>query len=289
MTLALESARRRWTASKTRFSLRVPAWRGWTSTRRGAGDAGGAGTAPVRSPGRARPRRRKRRGARRSGRASRTVGTTPPDGREAEVEIGSLESEIAGLDRGSRRRMEKPRGGGRSFPRPGPVGRRKTSSWPAAREGHRLAQEEVERAKSDLIVRVSQHSDARSGAEACRSGSRRGTVHGPSSTDLRAVAAVEKASARPRRGVRREIPRGALGSRSGPGEHGAALAAANATLDESVRRTERRERASVRRNRGGRLYPASGAYGLGLLRVRPFSSTSAASRQPMRDDRGIFA
>ncbi|HEY5192038.1 MAG TPA: hypothetical protein VII77_08635, partial [Candidatus Deferrimicrobium sp.] len=157
---------------------------------------------------------------------------------EAGVEIGSLESEIATLDARiaeaegeAARRCE-----GLSLARS--CWEKENASLAAAREEHRLAQEEVERAKSDLIVRVSQHSDARSGAEALSQRIAEGerSMARLSDQTSEAVAAVEKSSrdldaASAAETAAREALE--VAERSWE-DTGTALAAANATLDESV-------------------------------------------------------
>jgi len=85
---------------------------------------------------------------------------------EAEAEIGSLESEIAELDARVAEADGESARRGEELSLARACWETENASMAAAREVHRLAQEEVERAKGDLIVRVSQHSDARSGAEA---------------------------------------------------------------------------------------------------------------------------
>lgn len=157
---------------------------------------------------------------------------------EAGFEIGSLESEIAALDERiteaegeAARRSE-----GLSLARAG--WEKENASLAAAREEHRLAQEEVERAKSDLIVRVSQHSDARSGAEALsqRIAEGKRSMSRLSERTFESVAAVEKASrdfdaASSAEAAARETLE--VAERSWE-VTGAALAAANAKLDGSV-------------------------------------------------------
>src|SRR5512135_404621 len=115
---------------------------------------------------------------------------------EAEAEIGSLDSEIAALDAriaeadGEAARRGEELSLARAF------WEEENTLLAAAREEHRLAQEEVERAKSDLIVRVSQHSDARSGAEALSQRIAEGerSMARLSERVEEALAAVEKAS-----------------------------------------------------------------------------------------------
>ncbi|MHB1025358.1 MAG: chromosome segregation protein SMC [Desulfobacteria bacterium] len=157
---------------------------------------------------------------------------------EAGVEIGSLESEIATLDaRIAEAEGEAARRGeGLSLARS--CWEKENASLAAAREEHRLAQEEVERAKSDLIVRVSQHSDARSGAEALSQRIAEGERSMARLSDRidEAVAAVEKASRDLDAATAAETAsREALDVAERSWEDtGAALAAANARLDESV-------------------------------------------------------
>jgi chromosome segregation protein len=119
------------------------------------------------------------------------------------------------------------------------------ASLATAREEHRLAQEAVERAKSDLIVRVSQHSDARSGAEALSQRIAEGERSMARLSDRigEATAAVEKASRDLDAASAAETAaREALEVAERYWENtGTALAAANATLDESVEAARRAE------------------------------------------------
>ncbi len=157
---------------------------------------------------------------------------------EVGVEIGSLESEIATLDaRIAEAEGEAARRGeGLSLARS--CWEKENASLAAAREEHRLAQEEVERAKSDLIVRVSQHSDARSGAEALSQRIAEGERSMARLSDRieEAASAVEKASRDLDAAFAAEAAaREALEVAERSWENtGTALAAANATLDESV-------------------------------------------------------
>ena len=157
---------------------------------------------------------------------------------EAGAEIVSLESEIAALEvRIAEAEGEAAlRGEGLSAARA--CWEKENASLAAAREEHRLAQEEVERAKSDLIVRVSQHSDARSGVDALSQRIAEGdrSLARLSERTFEATAAVEKASrdleaASAVETAAREALEAAERSWEGTG---AALAAANARLDASV-------------------------------------------------------
>ena len=157
---------------------------------------------------------------------------------EAGVEIASLESEIAALDAriteadGEAARRGEELSGARA------CWEKENASLAAVREEHRLAREEVERAKSDLIVRVSQHSDARSGAEGLSQRIAEGerSLARLSDRTFEAVAAVEKASRDLDAASAAETEaREALDTAERSWEEtGAALAAANAKLDESV-------------------------------------------------------
>ncbi|MFA6149173.1 MAG: chromosome segregation protein SMC [bacterium] len=157
---------------------------------------------------------------------------------EAGVEITSLESEIAALDAKIAEAEGEAvlRSEGLSLARA--CWEKENESLAAAREEHRLARDEVERAKSDLIVRVSQHSDARSGADALSQRITEGerslarlterieeaaAAMEKASRDLDAASAVETAA--------REALETAERSWE---ETGAALAAASARLDASV-------------------------------------------------------
>ncbi|MGB5196022.1 MAG: chromosome segregation protein SMC [Candidatus Deferrimicrobium sp.] len=212
---------------------------------------------------------------------------------EAEVEIASLESEIAALDariaeaEGEAARRSE----GLSLARV--CWENENASLAAAREVHRLAQEEVERAKSDLIVRVSQHSDARSGAESLSQRIAEGERSMARLSDRidEAVAAVEKAS--------RDLD-AASGSEAAARESldaaerfweetRTALAAANATLDESVEAARGAE--SELRSAESRRATLSGLH----ERMDWASSGVRAVLQHFRgvgafdgDDRGIF-
>jgi chromosome segregation protein len=157
---------------------------------------------------------------------------------EAEVEIGSLESEIAALDARIAEADGEAARRGEELSLARACWEAENASLAAAREEHRLAQEEVERAKSDLIVRVSQHSDARSGAEALSQRIAEGERSMARLSDLtfEAVAAVEKAShdldaASAAEAAAREALEVAERSWENTGT---ALAAANAALDGSV-------------------------------------------------------
>jgi chromosome segregation protein len=164
---------------------------------------------------------------------------------EAEAEIVSLESEIAALDaRIAEAEGEAARRGGElSLARTS--WEKENASLSAAREEHRLAQEAVERAKSDLIVRVSQHSDARSGAEALSQRIAEGERSMARLSDRigEAAAAVEKASrdldaaSAAEAAARKALE---VAERAWE-ETGTALGAANATLDESVEAARRAE------------------------------------------------
>ena len=158
---------------------------------------------------------------------------------------------------------------------------------------HRLAQEEVERAKSDLIVRVSQHSDARSGAEALSQRIAEGerSMARSSERTFEAVAAVEKASrdldaASAAEAAAREALEVAERSWENTG---AALAAANATLDESVEaarsaeselRSAESRRATLSGLRDRMDWASSGVRAV----LQHFRGVEAADA----DDRGIF-
>src|SRR5512145_685624 len=85
---------------------------------------------------------------------------------ETDGEIAALEEEIAGLEERLRVAEEE---ANRRTGELGAARRRwagEKEALAAAREEYQRAQEAAERAKSDLVVRVVQHSDARSGAEA---------------------------------------------------------------------------------------------------------------------------
>jgi len=157
---------------------------------------------------------------------------------ESGAEIASLESEIAALDARiaeaegeAVRRVE-----GLSLARA--CWEKEDASLAAAREEHRLAREEVERAKSDLVVRVSQHSDARSGAEGLSQRIAEGerSLARLSERIEEAAAAVEKASRDLDAASEAETAaRDALVAAERSWEEtGAALAAASARLDASV-------------------------------------------------------
>jgi len=157
---------------------------------------------------------------------------------DAGAEIASLESEIEALDaRIAEAEGEAARRGeGLSLARA--CWEKENASLAAAREEHRLAQEEIERAKSDLIVRVSQYSDARSGAEALSQRIAEGerSLARLSERTFEAVAAMEKTSrdldaASAAESSAREALETAERSWE---EAGAALASANAGLDASV-------------------------------------------------------
>ena len=239
--------------------------------RRGAGDAGGAGTAAVRPAGRARPTEGGS-GASRGGvgRASRTGGTAPPDGPGG----GSGDRLPRIGDRGARR---ADRGGGRgsrpagrgAFPGPGLLGEGKRLVGGGARRAPprpgrgRARQVRPDRARVPALRRAVRR---RSVVAADRGG---GTIHGPSfGPDLRGGRRGGKGFARPRRGVRRR-DRGAGGPRGRGavlGEHGGGPR----RRERDARRIgrggpARRERASVRRIATSHPFRAPGADGLGLL------------------------
>jgi len=164
---------------------------------------------------------------------------------EAGVEIASLDSDIEGLDarvaeaEGEAARRSEELSSARAR------WEEENASSAAAREEHRLVQEVVERAKSDLIVRVSQHSDARSGAEALSQRIAEGerTVSRLSGRIEEAVAALEKASREfDAASAAETAARGALESAERSWEEtGASLAAANGRLDASVEAARRAE------------------------------------------------
>ncbi|TFH28801.1 MAG: chromosome segregation protein SMC, partial [Deltaproteobacteria bacterium] len=212
---------------------------------------------------------------------------------EAEGEIGSLESEIAALDaRIAEADAEAQRRGEElSLARAGWEAENATLA--VAREEHRLAQGEVERAKSDLIVRVSQHSDARSGAEALSQRIAEGerSMARLSDRTLEAVAALENASRDLDAATAAETAaREALEVAERSWENtGAALSAANATLDESVEaarsagselRSAESRRATLSGIRERMDWASSGVRAV----LQHFRGAEAADT----DDRGIF-
>jgi chromosome segregation protein len=164
---------------------------------------------------------------------------------ETEREIAALEEEIAGLEDQVRSAAEE------SHRRAGELdlARRRWAEEQAAlaasREEFQQAQEAAERAKSDLVVRVVQHTDARSGAEAL---SRRIEEAERSVTRLagridEATAAVGKAS-REFEGAAsaEEYARAALDAAERAWEEGgAALAATNARLEAAVEAARKAE------------------------------------------------
>jgi len=158
--------------------------------------------------------------------------------RESEVEIASLEIEIAALDARIAGAEEEAVRRGEELSVARSRWEEGNASLAVARDEYRLAQEEVERAKSDLIVRVSQHSDARSGAEGLTQRIAEGerSLARLSERTFEAVAAVERAS----RGLEaassaETFAREALESAERSWEEtGAALSAANGKLEESV-------------------------------------------------------
>jgi len=212
---------------------------------------------------------------------------------EAEAEIASLEKEIAALD------ARIAEADGEAAVRVEELSRARdrwemeNASLAAAREEHRLAQEEVERAKSDLIVRVSQHSDARSGAEGLSQriaeGSDRWPVWrtGPSRRPPRCKRLRATSTRRPPPKPPRGGPRGGGTILGGDG---AALAAANARLDETVEaarsaESELRSAESRRATLAG-LHERMDWASSGVRAVlRHFRGVEAEGR----GDRGIFA
>ena len=212
---------------------------------------------------------------------------------EAGAEIASLETEIAALDA----RIAEADGEAalrvEGLSRARACWEMENASLAAAREEHRLAQEEVERAKSDLIVRVSQHSDARSGAEGLSQRIAEGerSVARLSDRIFEAAAAVEKASrdldaASAAETAAREALEAAERSWE---ETGAALAVANARLDETVEaarsaESELRSAESRRATLAG-LHERMDWASSGVRAVlRHFRGVEAEGR----DDRGIF-
>jgi len=164
---------------------------------------------------------------------------------ETDGEIAALEEEIAGLEERLRAAEEE---ANRRTGELGEARRRwaeEKEALAAAREEYQRAQEAAERAKSDLVVRVVQHSDARSGAEAL---SRRIEEAERSAARLagridEAAAAVGKASREcEAAAAAEEAARSSLSAAERAWEEGGtALAAANAHLEavvESARRAE---------------------------------------------------
>jgi len=157
---------------------------------------------------------------------------------EAEVEIASLESEIGTLDARIVEAEGEAARRGEELSRARACWEKENASLAAAREEHRLAQVVVESAKSDLIVRVSRHSDARSGAEALSQRIAEGerSLARLSERIEEAATAVEKVSrdieaASSADSAAREVLVAAERSWE---ETGTALAAANGRLDKSV-------------------------------------------------------
>ena len=212
---------------------------------------------------------------------------------EAEVEIGSLESETAALDARIAEADGEAARRGEELSQARARWEAENASLAEAREGYRLAQEEVERAKSDLIVRVSQHSDARSGAEALTQRIAEGerSMARLSERTFEAVAAVEKASrdldaASAAETAAREALEVAERSWESTG---AALAAASATLGESVEaarsaesdlRSAESRRATLSGLRERMDWASSG--------VRAVLQHFRGVEAPDADDRGIF-
>jgi chromosome segregation protein len=212
---------------------------------------------------------------------------------DAGTEIASLESEIEALDaRIAEAEGEAARRGeGLSLARA--CWEKENASLATAREEHRLAQEEVERAKSDLIVRVSQYSDARSGAEGLSQRIAEGERSLARLSDRieEAVAAMEKASrdldtASAAESSAREALETAERSWE---ETGAALASANARLDASVEAA--RSAGSELRSAESRWATLSGLHdrmdwaSSGVRAVLQHFRGAEASES---DDRGIF-
>src|SRR5512134_1628844 len=212
---------------------------------------------------------------------------------EAGVEIASLESDIAGLDarlaeaeRDATRRSEELSHARARW-------EEENASLAAAREEHRLSREEADRAKSDLIVRVSQHSDARSGAESLSQRIAEGerSLARLSERIEEAAAAVGKASLEfDAASAAEAAAREALEAAERSWENaGAALAEANARLDASVEAARLAE--SELRSAESRLATLSG-----LRERRDWASSGVrAVLQHFRDaeavdkeDRGIF-
>ena len=212
---------------------------------------------------------------------------------EAGAEIDSLEAEIVTLDaRIAEAEGEAARRGeGLSSARA--RWKEENALLAAAREEHRLAQEEVERAKSDLMVRVSQHSDARSGAEAFSQRIAEGerSLARLSERIEEAAAAVEKASREfDAASVAETAARESLAAAERSwGETGAGLSAANARLDASVEAARRAE--SELRAAESRLATLSGLHerrdwaSSGVRAVLQHFRNDAAVEKA---DRGIF-
>jgi chromosome segregation protein len=212
---------------------------------------------------------------------------------EAGVEIASLESDIAALDA----RLAEAEGDaarrGEDLSHARARWEEENASLAAAREEHRLSREEAERAKSDLIVRVSQHSDARSGAESLSQRIAEGerSLARLSERIEEAAAAVGKASLEfDAASAAEAAAREALEAAERSWENaGAALAEANARLDASVEAARLAE--SELRSAESRLATLSG-----LRERRDWASSGVrAVLQHFRDaeavdkeDRGIF-
>ena len=212
---------------------------------------------------------------------------------EAEGEIASLESDIAALDARIADAEGEAARRGEELSRARACWEKEKASLAAAREEHLLAQEEVERAKSDLVVRVSQHSDARSGAEGLSQRIAEGERSMARLSDLtfEAIAAMEKASRD--LDAASAVETAALkvleaAERSWE-ETGADFSAANARLDESVEAARRAD--GELRSAESRQATLSGLH----ERMDWASSGVRAVLQHFRgvegsdrDDRGIF-
>ncbi len=212
---------------------------------------------------------------------------------EAGGEIASLESEIASIEgrlaeaEGEAVRREEELSGART------LWEERNAELAAARDAHRLAQEAAERAKSDLIVRVSRHSDARSSAEGLSQRISEGerSLARIAERIEAAVAAVEKAShVFDAASASEAAAKAALETAERSWEEtGRALAAANARLDASVEAARRAESelrsAETRLSTLERLHDRRDWASSGVRAVlRHFGNVETARDE----DRGIF-
>ncbi|HEX9205070.1 MAG TPA: chromosome segregation protein SMC [Candidatus Deferrimicrobiaceae bacterium] len=181
---------------------------------------------------------------------------------ETDREIASLEEELAGLEERVRAAEEEAQLRRGELTRARLLWTEEKDALGAAREEFQRAQDAAELAKSDLVLRVARHSDARSGAEALsrrieeaeRSAARlAGRIDEASTAVGRAALECELASAA------EEAARAALAEAERSWEEGgAALAAAAARLEavvESARKSEGElQSAESRRETLARIY-----------------------------------
>jgi chromosome segregation protein len=181
---------------------------------------------------------------------------------ETDREVAALEEEISGLEGQVRAASEEARQRGEELSEASRRWSEEKEALAAAREEFQRAQDTAERGKADLVVRVAQHSDARSGAEAL---SRR--IAEEERSAARLAERIDEASAAADK-ARRELETAAAAEAAARSaladaeraweEGGAALATAGARLETAVESARKAEgelhSADSRRDTLSRVY-----------------------------------